>query len=322
MLQIALHEPGRFVAADVQPPPVPADHALVRVRRIGICGTDLHAFAGRQPFFTYPRILGHELGVEIEAIPANELGLKIGDRCAVEPYLYCGECPVCRAGRTNCCETLACLGVHTDGGMREWIAVPVTHLHKSETLSLDQLALVETLGIGEHAVQRAGVNLWEPVLVVGAGPIGLACAQFANLAGGDVTVLDPNPVRRQFAEQFGFKAVAETDQLFDVVFDATGNKAAMEQSPSRAAFGGCVVFVGLVNDRVSFDDPLVHRRELTLLASRNSNGAFGKIISLLELGRIDTAPWITHRLTLADVPARFAQIAREPGLLKAMIEVE
>ena len=321
MLQITLHEPGRFLAADVPEPTVPSNHAFVRVRRVGICGTDLHAFAGRQPFFEYPRILGHELGVEIISIPEGSHGLKPGDRCAVEPYLYCGKCGTCRAGRTNCCETLQCLGVHIDGGMRERIAVPISHLHKSESLSLDQLALVETLGIGEHAVKRAGIQLWEPVLVVGAGPIGLAVAQFAQLAGGEVTVLDTNPTRREFAERFGFKAIAETDTLFDVVFDATGNKAAMERSVARVAFGGCLVFVGLVNDSLSIHDPLIHRRELTILASRNSNGAFPSIISLMELGRIDTSPWITHRLPLAVMPERFAMLSNEPGLLKAMIEV-
>jgi 2-desacetyl-2-hydroxyethyl bacteriochlorophyllide A dehydrogenase len=322
MLQITLREPGQFVAADVPDPVVPPGHALVSVKRIGVCGTDWHAFAGRQPFFHYPRVLGHELAVEIVSPPPGDRRLRVGDRCAVEPYLTCGTCPTCRAGRTNCCENLICLGVHADGGMAERLALPVETLFPSATLTLDQLALVETLGIGEHAVKRAGVQLWEPVLVVGAGPIGLATAQFAQVAGGDVTVLDTSPTRRAMAERFGFRAVAGTDQLFDVVFDATGNKAAMEASVGRAAFGGCVVFVGLVNESVSFPDPLFHRRELTLLASRNSNGAFPSILALLECGRIDTAPWVTHRMTLAEVPSRFAGVANEPGLLKAMVHTD
>lgn len=321
MLQITLQKPGHFIANDV-PEPVPtADQALVKVKRIGVCGTDLHAFTGRQPFFEYPRILGHELGVEIVSIPEGDHGLNVGDICAVEPYLYCGNCPTCRAGRTNCCETLKCMGVHSDGGMCEYLALPIDHLYSSKTLTLDQLALVETLGIGEHAVKRAGVKPWEPVLIVGAGPIGLAAAQFAQIAGGDVTVLDSNPSRCQLAERFGFKAVQETETLFDVVFDATGNKAAMEKSITRTAFGGCMVYVGLVNDSISFHDPLFHRRELTILASRNSAGAFPSIISLIEMGRLDTTPWITHRLNLAEVPDRFADISKQPGLLKAMIDV-
>jgi 2-desacetyl-2-hydroxyethyl bacteriochlorophyllide A dehydrogenase len=323
MRQISLTEPGRFDAMDVPEPVISPGHALVRVRAIGVCGTDLHAFAGRQPFFNYPRVLGHELGVEVLSVPEGDHRLRVSDRCAVEPYMFCGTCPVCQAGRTNCCETLKCLGVHTDGGMVERLAIPVTHLHRSEQLSFEQLALVETLGIGRHAVTRAGVQPFESVLVVGGGPIGLATSQFAALAGGLVTVCDVNPSRREFAERFGFKTVASTESLYDIVFDCTGSKASMDKATERAAFGGAVVFVGLVNDRVSFDDPLVHRRELTILASRNSAGAFGPIIKLIEMGRIDTTPWVTHRLTLDEVPSKFeSMLVKGTGVLKGIVTVE
>src|SRR3954466_4668406 len=155
MKTIILQEPGKFRLDESAAAPgageLAAGGALVRVRRVGICGTDLPAFRGRQPFFTYPRILGHELGVEVVAIdPASskEFDIRPGDRCAVEPYLNCGACVACRAGKTNCCVKLQCLGVHTDGGMRELIRVPARKLHKSAKLTLEQLALVETLGIG------------------------------------------------------------------------------------------------------------------------------------------------------------------------------
>src|SRR5204862_7762939 len=156
MRQIVLETPGAFVEQFAAPVPAAQGEAFVRIHRIGVCGTDLHAFAGRQPFFTYPRVLGHELGVEVVEAPTNGRGVRPGDRCAVEPYLSCGECHACRAGKYNCCERLEVLGVHTDGAVRELIAVPVDRLHKSERLSLDQLALVETLGIGAHAVARSG----------------------------------------------------------------------------------------------------------------------------------------------------------------------
>jgi 2-desacetyl-2-hydroxyethyl bacteriochlorophyllide A dehydrogenase len=320
MRQIVLQEPGAFVARDV-PEPIPGpDEALVRVCRIGVCGTDLHAFAGRQPFFSYPRVLGHELGVEIVGVPAGEHGLRPGDRCAVEPYLNCGTCHACRLGRPNCCERLQVLGVHTDGGMGEWLAVPVRFLHRSRQLTLDQLALVETLGIGFHAVERSGLQPGESVLVLGAGPIGLAVTQFAVAGSGKVTVADPAEPRRRFAERFGVEAVASAgDRLFEVVFDATGNVEAMQASFQRVAHGGRLVFVGLVLGSISFDDPLFHRREMTLLASRNSAGAFPKIIHLIERGELDTTPWITHRLTLDEVPSRFAGLRGEPGLVKAII---
>ncbi len=322
MRQITLQQPGTFVSADVPPPRARPGEALVRVRRVGVCGTDLHAFAGRQPFFSYPRVLGHELGVEVLEMPPGEHGIRPGDRCAVEPYLSCGRCHACRLGKTNCCEGLQVLGVHTDGGMRGLLAVPAERLHKSERLSLDQLALVETLGIGAHAVTRSGLRPGEEVLVVGAGPIGLAVVQFARAAGGRVRVIDLSPRRREFAERFGVEALPGPDgRLAEVVFDATGSAAAMEASFELVAHGGRLVFVGLVQARVGFDDPLFHRRELTLLASRNSCGDFPRIIRRIEDGQIDTTPWVTHRLGLAEVPRAFAGLRDEPGLVKAMIEV-
>ena len=321
MRQITLQQPGNFVSADVAAPRPRAGEALVRVRRVGVCGTDLHAFAGRQPFFSYPRVLGHELAVEVLEAP-GAAGVMPGDRCAVEPYLSCGRCHACRLGKTNCCESLQVLGVHTDGGMCGLLAVPAERLYKSERLSLDQLALVETLGIGAHAVTRSGLQAGEEVLVVGAGPIGLAVVQFAQAAGGRVRVLDLSPARRAFDERFGVETLAAPDgRLAEVVFDATGSAAAMEASVERVAHGGRLVFVGLVQGRVAFDDPLFHRRELTLLASRNSCGDFPRIIRMIEGGQIDTTPWVTHRLALAEVPRAFAGLRDQPGLVKAVIEV-
>jgi 2-desacetyl-2-hydroxyethyl bacteriochlorophyllide A dehydrogenase len=322
MKQITLEYPGRFTSADVSVPQAGEGQALVRIHRIGICGTDLHAFAGRQPFFAYPRILGHELGVEVLQVPSNERGITAGARCAVEPYLSCGHCHACKLGKTNCCERLQVLGVHVDGGMRGFLAVPIKQLHPSEHLSFDQLALVETLSIGAHAVSRSGMHPGENVLVVGAGPIGLAVVQFAVAAGGRVRVQEVDESRRGFAKRLGVETLAEPDdRLADLVFDATGSPLAMEASFERVAHGGRLVFVGLVQARISFDDPLFHRREITLVASRNSCNDFPRIIRLIESGQIDTTPWITHRLGLSSVPNEFAALREQPGLVKAMIEV-
>src|SRR5262249_16079696 len=190
MRQIVLDEPGRFSARAVTEPAVPPGHALVAVKRVGVCGTDLHAFAGRQPFFSYPRVLGHELGVEVLQVPPGERHLRPGDTCAVEPYLSCGACRACACGKTICCARLQVLGVLADGGMRGRLAVPAQLLPPSARLSLEQLALVETLGIGAHAVARSGLAAGEEALVVGAGPIGLAVVQFALAAGARVRVAD------------------------------------------------------------------------------------------------------------------------------------
>jgi 2-desacetyl-2-hydroxyethyl bacteriochlorophyllide A dehydrogenase len=343
MKTIVLTEPGRFHLAETPEPPAPGPgEARVRVHRVGICGTDLHAYRGRQPFFTYPRILGHELGVEVVEVGDSEgrapgaAGIRAGDHCAVEPYLNCGSCIACRRGKTNCCVELKVLGVHTDGGMREFITVPTSKLHHSETLSWEQLALVETLGIGAHAVGRAGLEAGEFVLVVGAGPIGLSVVQFAQLMEARVIVLDVNEGRLEFCRRqlgvkhallAGTKVVEELQSLTGgdlptAVFDATGSPESMARSFQYVAHGGRLVLVGLCQADIAFSDPEFHRRELTLLATRNSTRTeFERILRLLEEDRIDTTPWITHRAVCDSVPGIFSGwLDPTSGVVKAMVE--
>ncbi len=308
----------------------------MRVHCSGVCGTDLHAFAGNQPYFTYPRIPGHELGVEVLAVGAGVTDVRVGQRCAVEPYVNCGHCIACRRGKTNCCETLQVLGVHVDGGWRSEIVVPAAKLHASEKLTFEQLALVETLGIGAHAVSRGAPEKGESTLVVGAGPIGLAVAQFAVEAGAKVTVLDVSETRRAFAARWlgvnpldGRGLTPEAlraalgGELPTLVFDATGSPAAMKQAFLWPAQGGRIVFASLVQGEIAFDDPNFHRRELSLFATRNSTAVeFRRIIALIESGRIDTAPWVTHRAPLAEVPKVFADWTKPAtGVIKAMIQI-
>lgn len=341
MKALLLQQPGLLVATEAAEPAAPAaGEALVRVHRIGICGTDIHAFGGKQPFFTYPRILGHELGVEVLAVGPGVDNVRAGDRCSVEPYLNCGRCIACRRGKPNCCSDIKVMGVHVDGGMRERFLLPAAKLHRSAKLSYDQLALVETLGIGAHAVQRAALEPGEIVAVVGAGPIGLTVIQFALAARARVLVLDVNPARLAFCrDHLGIAAAdiintRETDALARLreltggdlptaVFDATGNPQSMAASFRFPAHGGRLVFVGLFPGDVTFNDPDFHRRELTLLGSRNSRPEdFRHIIELVESGRVDTTPWITHRAPFTEVPAVFpAWTQPETGVLKAMIEV-
>jgi 2-desacetyl-2-hydroxyethyl bacteriochlorophyllide A dehydrogenase len=322
MRRILLNAPGEFVDLKV-PRPVPASgEALVRVQRVGVCGSDFHALAGRHPIYTYPRVLGHELAGEIVELPLSARGLRVGDRCAIEPYISCGDCRTCKAGRTNCCERLRLIGVHVDGGMQGFLAVPAELLHTSEKLSLDQLALVETLGIGAHAVKRSRLRAGEEALVVGAGPIGLAVTQFAAALGAKVTIIEINDWRREFVRRLGFESPAGPDgRVADVVFDATGNAVVMGESLNHVAPGGRLVFVGLTRDPVKIDDALLHRREVTVYASRNSCGQFQPIIRMLEENKINTEPWITDRLNLDEVPARFKDLSTKSGLMKAVVEV-
>jgi 2-desacetyl-2-hydroxyethyl bacteriochlorophyllide A dehydrogenase len=342
MKTLVLETPGHLRLTETPEPASPPKPgwALVRVRRIGVCGTDIHAFNGKQPFFNYPRILGHELGVEIAEIGAgpNPENLAPGDRCSVEPYLNCGTCVACRQGKTNCCTTLQVMGVHTDGGQRAVIEVPLAKLHPSKKLTLDQLALVETLGIGAHAVDRAAVAAGEKVLVIGTGPIGLAVIQFAHAAGAEVIAADVNDARLAFCRsQLGVAHTVRGDapdlvaqlaaltggDLPTAVFDATGNARSMAASFAYPAHGGRLVFVGIFPGEVTFNDPDFHKRELTLMGSRNSRSAdFRRIIRLIEEGKVDTTPWITHRAAFEDAAELFPSwVKPETGVLKAMIEL-
>jgi 2-desacetyl-2-hydroxyethyl bacteriochlorophyllide A dehydrogenase len=322
MRRILLTAPGELLDLHVPMPVTTEGQALLRIHRVGVCGSDFHAFAGRHPIYTYPRVLGHELAGEIVEVPENSRGLHPGDRCAIEPYISCGQCRTCKAGRTNCCEELRLMGVHVDGGMQEFLAVPVELLHKSERLSLDQLALVETLGVGAHALKRSGLLAGEQVLVVGAGPIGLAITQLSNVMGAEVRVIEINEKRRGFTKKFGVEALNTANgRLADVVFDATGSANAMANSLKYVAPGGRLVFAGLTRDPVSIDDALLHRREITIYASRNSCGQFPNLIRMIEENQIDTEPWITDRITLDDVIVRLKEFSQIPPLMKAMVEL-
>jgi 2-desacetyl-2-hydroxyethyl bacteriochlorophyllide A dehydrogenase len=322
MKQIVLEAPGKFAERQAATPVADAEHALVRVERVGVCGSDFHAFAGRHPIYTYPRIIGHELsGIVVETSP-NKKGIQAGDRCAIEPYLTCGSCRTCAQGKNNCCERICLLGIHVDGGMQEFLSVPFDLLHPSTVLSLDQLALVETLGIGAHAVDRSELRTGDEVLIVGAGPIGISAAQFASELGARVHIVEKSEWRREFVERMGYTSSPTPDgREADVVFDATGSAAAMAASLNHVATGGKLIFVGLTRDPVCLDDSLFHRKEVTLLASRNSFGLFPRIIRLIEEGRIDTSHWITDRLSLSDVVAQFQSLPERKTLIKAMVDV-
>ncbi len=340
MQAIQLKQPGHFDQIDIAEPNTPGPgEALVRVHRVGICGTDISGYLGKMPFYSYPRIPGHELGVEVIAVGEEVSNVKPGQRCSVEPYLNCQKCFACRRCRGNCCEHLQVLGVHTDGGLRPRFVVPARKLHPSDKLTLDQLALVETLGIGCHAANRGQPQAGEYCLVVGAGPIGLSVIEFVKLTGAKVIVLDLNEKRLDFCKkQMGVyqticfrgdgSELRELQDITDgaltpVVFDATGNTKSMCNAFNYVAHTGRLVFVGIVTENVFFPDPLLHRREMTVFASRNAlPDEFRRIIALIEEGRIDTRPWITHRTPFADLIGTFPSYVKpETGVIKAMVEL-
>ncbi len=339
MKAICLQEPKRLERIDVPAPSEPGPgQALVRTHRMGICGTDISGYLGKMPFFNYPLIPGHELGVEVVSVGPEVQNVRPGDRCSVEPYMHCGTCHACKKGATNCCANLKVIGVMTDGGLCEQFIVRAEKLHPSASLDYEQLALVETLAIGCHAVDRGQPVPGENVLIIGAGPIGLATIEFAKLSGARTLVLDMNSQRLDFC-----KNVMGVDQtillgdqvekdlrdatdgnLPDVVIDATGHNGSMSNAFGYIAPTGRLVYVGITTQDVTFKHPIFHKPEGTLLCSRNAlPGDFTRIIGLIEQGTIDTHPWVTHRLKFDAVPSEFETYTRpETGAIKAIIEVQ
>lgn len=341
MKAIQLEKPHAFRFIDIEEPGAPASgQALVQVHRVGVCGTDYSGFLGKMPFFSYPRIPGHELGVEVLSVGEGVGNVKPGDRCSVEPYINCQQCNACHRGHTNCCENLQVLGVHTDGGLRPRFLVPARKLHPSARLSLDQLALVETLAIGCHAVNRGECRAGQNVLVIGAGPIGLSVIEFVKLSGARTIVMDLNQQRLDFVrERMGVGDVilgkgdsSDLDRLVemtsgrlaDVVIDATGSHLSMGGALHYVGFAGRLVFVGITTQEVKFGHPLMHRREMTLFASRNALPPdFTRIIGLIESGSIDTRPWMTHSAGFEEMPGEFGKwLDPASRVIKAIVHVQ
>jgi len=336
MRAVLCRNPGDLEIVERPVPERGPGEALVRIRRIGVCGTDMHIYQGNQPYFSYPRVMGHELSGEIVAAEKGS-ALKPGDPVYIVPYLHCGGCIACRAGKTNCCTSLKVLGVHIDGGMCEYLALPETHLFRADGISLDEAAMVEFLAIGAHAVARARVGRGQRALVVGAGPIGVGVAIFAGLNGAEVTVIDGREDRLAFAsrlenvrhtirlgENDAERMKANTaGEFYDCVFDCTGSPRAMERGFGFVAHGGTYVLVSIVQGMISFSDPEFHKRETTLLSSRNATLAdFATVMAAMRDGKVPTRAIRTHSAPLWEVAARMPEwITPEAGTVKAVLEI-
>ena len=318
-----------------RPEPVrKAGEVLIRVRRVGLCGTDYHIYAGKHPFLDYPRIIGHELAGEVVAADPQS-SFRTGQLVTINPYLACGECRACRLSKPNCCVRLQVLGVHTDGGMCDELSVPESAVIDATGLSPDQAAMVEFLSIGAHAVARGALSDADRVLVVGAGPIGLAVAWFARLQGAAVTLMDVSLERVAYArDRLGFKDAIQVSpsaaaqlssmtagEMFDCVFDATGNISAMSNGLAYVAHGGRYVLVGVAKEQLGFSDPEFHKRETTLLASRNAlKEDFDRVIRQIASGNIPTQLLHTHSIAAADTPRQLPElIGQRDSVLKAIV---
>ncbi|AZO36655.1 MAG: zinc-binding alcohol dehydrogenase family protein [Mesorhizobium sp.] len=337
MKAVVCRSPGDLVLEDrAAPGAPPPGWARVAVSHVGICGTDYHIFEGKHPFLAYPRIMGHEVsGTIVEK--GEGIDLAVGEPVIINPYLSCGKCIACRHGKPNCCVKIEVLGVHRDGAMCDEILVPAQNLYPTNGLSLADAAAVEFLAIGAHAVRRSLGQPGQRTLVIGAGPIGLGTAIFARIAGLDISLLDMSSERLGFAEkELGFAPLdtskasaadlvrqATGGEGFDLVFDATGNTASVQSAFAHVAHGGTLVLVSVVKDDITFSDPEFHKREMTLVGSRNALKAdFEHVAASIRNGAVPLGKLVTHRTTLAATPRDLARWTHEKsGLIKAVIEV-
>jgi 2-desacetyl-2-hydroxyethyl bacteriochlorophyllide A dehydrogenase len=329
--------PGVFEYTDKAEPELQAGHAIIKIKRIGICGTDLHAFEGTQPFFSYPRVLGHELAGELVVADSAD-GFEKGEPVTFIPYFNCGICIACRSGKPNCCTNINVCGVHVDGGMVEYLQVPSYSLVHGEGLSFDELALVEPLAIGAHGVRRADLRPGEYVLVIGAGPIGLGIMEFARIAGGKVIAVDINEQRLAFCKDklevaYTINAAAENvgerlkqitnGDMPTVVIDATGSQKAINNAFQYMAHGARYVLVGLQKGELIVSHPEFHKREGTLMSSRNATRAdFEHVVASMKEGLVNPATYITHRVLFDEVKQEFeGWLNPANGVIKAMVEL-
>ena len=337
MKAVVCRSPGDLVYED-QPAPGPprAGWALVSISHVGICGTDYHIVEGKHPYLSYPRVMGHELSGIVKMV-GDDVDLAVGQEVIVNPYFACGTCVACRQDKPNCCVAIQVLGVHRDGGMCERLLVPASNLYPTKGLSLADAAAVEFLAIGAHAVRRSLAGAGKRAMVIGSGPIGLGTALFARIAGQDVTVVDIDRARLDFAEkELGFAVLdssakeAKAAMLaltggdgFDVVFDATGSSASIVGAFSHVAHGGTMVMVSVVKDQITFSDPEFHKREMMLIGSRNALRAdFDHVTTSILNGGVPISKLVTHRTTLdacADDIMRWTH--DKTGLIKAVIAV-
>lgn len=338
MKTLVCTEPGNFEYATGEKPEVQRGRAVIKIKRIGICGTDLHAYEGTQPYFTYPRILGHELAGELVAADGAD-GFAEGEAVSFIPYFHCGECIACRRGKPNCCARMQVCGVHVNGGMAEYLSVPADSLLHGEGLSFDDLALVEPLAIGAHGVRRAGVEPGEFVLVIGAGPIGLGTMEFARIAGGQVIALDINDQRLRFCKErlqvphtvnaaapdvTGHLQAITGGDMPTVVIDATGSLKAINNAFQYMAHGARYVLIGLQKGDIAFSHPEFHKREATLMSSRNATRQdFEHVIACMKSGKVAPTTYITHRVEFDNVKDEFAGwLNPANGVIKAMISLD
>ena len=338
MKTLVVAEPRQMVWQQRAKPTPAAHEVLIKPIAAGICGTDIHAWAGNQPFFSYPRVLGHELCGEVVELGSQASGFRLGQRVALIPYVACQQCDACLSGKTNCCEKISVIGVHQDGGFCEYLSVPTSNLLAVDEVDPEAAALIEPFAISAHAVRRAAVTADEQVLVVGAGPIGLGVAAIAAAAGANVVVADTSEQRRaHVAQKLGLATVNPLDADFETqlraefggrlpakVIDATGSPAAMNGAVKLIRHGGIIVFVGLHKGDLVIPDIEFHKKETTLLGSRNATlEDFAKVGELMANGQLRADMMLNRHCDFSTLAERFeADVINNRELIKGVIHFE
>jgi L-gulonate 5-dehydrogenase len=328
---------GEAVLTDLPDPTPGPGEVRVTVAAAGVCAGDLYIYTGKNPYVTFPRIGCHEIAGIVTAHGPGVSAPPLGTRVVVEPFIGCGHCYPCRIGKPNCCANLQIIGIHRDGGFAEHLIAPASHLHPiPESLSTFDAAFAEPVAIGVQGCNRGEVARGDKVLILGAGPIGLASAEVAMERGAQVWVADLNDERLKIAQSLGAETLQAGPGLLDavlsltdgegmpVVMEATGAVPAMEATIDLVAAGGRIVILGLVakGTKVAFPGLDFTRKEVTLHGSRASTGCFPEALRLIAGGHIRYLK-IASRLSLTQAPEVFANLAADPAAYhKAIFDLE
>lgn len=316
MRALVLNKPMNFTYEDRPMPQCLPEQLVVKVDAVCICGSDIHAIGGRQPLFSFPRVIGHEVAGTVCQVGKGVEGFSAGDKVCLMPCVPCSTCRACQKGKTNTCNHLELYGVHRDGGLQEYLAAPAANWMKApQNASPEELSMVEPLTIGAHAVAKLGLQTGDRVLIIGAGPIGVSCAVNAQTYGAQVTLCDTNPLRRKFVkDRFNLaildpldynysEEIEETTEgnLFDAVIDTTAAKAVMGQDWKWIAHGGKIVFVGICNGVLELEGLPFHMREPSLFVTRNSTRTdYERVLDCWQKGMLNPGLFVTHTVPFAE----------------------
>ncbi len=323
----ALQKPKEISTIEAPVPTRKPSEALIRVRAAGICGSDIAAYRGMNPLVSYPRVIGHEVAGEIEEIDQNSQGLKKGDRVILDPYLYCGHCYPCSIKRNNCCENLKVIGVHVDGGMKEFIAHPADMLISvPDTISWAHIPLAEPMTIALHALHRTKLKNNEYIAINGAGTIGLLTAIIAKTYGAEPILIDLVEERLAMSRALGIVHTinpikqrllpalqALTDgRMPEVVVEASGANQAIRNTLDMVSYAGRIALTGWPKSETSMPTDLITKKELDICGSRNSAGEFEEAIRLLSSGEVNAQAIISQYITFDEIPDMVEELSDHP----------